>query len=349
MTETPNLLPETPDAGADSSRSDLLSDLLRSLNLSGMVLFRAEFHDPWSVTTPDACQLAQALPLSTEQIIQFHVVVAGECRIQMGDDEPVWLQAGDTVVLPYGNEHVLCGKNTAATVALSTLFPPQPWKQIPVIEVGESGPDTRLICGFLHCDELLFSPWNLNLPKLMHIRSTGEPEDAWLETSIRYLIHEAGSPRPGGQYILARLTELMFIEVLRRHIRTLGADEIGWLAALNDPVTGSALRQLHQSPRDDWTVDSLAKQVGVSRTVLADRFKRFLQTPPMQYLAQLRLMTAARLLRTGNEPLKNIVSTVGYESEAAFNRAFKRLFGVPPARWRNSGRGAGPECPPEGS
>lgn len=335
MTETPGLLPETPAVNtADNSLSDLLTDLLRSLNLSGMVLFRAEFRDPWSVVTPDACQLAESLPLSTEQIIQFHVVAEGECWIQLGEDEPLHLQAGDAVLLPYGNDHLLRGERDSGTVAIASLFPPQPWTQIPVIAHGETGAVTQLICGFLHCDELLFNPLHLNLPTLMHVRPTSAPDDMWLETSIRYLIHESENPRPGGDYILSRLTELMFIEVLRRHIRTLSSEEIGWLAALNDAVVGKALKWLHSAPAEDWTVDELARKVGVSRTVLADRFKRLLDKPPMQYLAQWRLMMAARLLRTSDDNIKTIVSHVGYESEAAFNRAFKRMFGVPPASWR---------------
>ncbi len=337
MTETPRLLPGTPPGDLSSSSAglaDLLSDILRTVHLSGVVLFRAEFHEPWSVTTPESCQLARTLPFRTERIIQFHVVAAGNCWLEVKGEERLWLTAGDAVLLPYGNEHRLGGRHDAATVPIATLFPPTPWNDMPAIQHGGTGAGTQLICGFLHCDELLFNPLQRSLPTLMHARPRAEPDDAWLETSIRYITHEASHPRPGGQCILARLTELMFMEVLRRHIQTLPAGEIGWLAALNDPIVGSALKWLHTMPDEKWTVTRLARRVGTSRSVLADRFKHLLDQPPMQYLAHWRLVIAAQLLKTGNTNLKDIVARVGYESEPAFNRAFKRLFGAPPASWR---------------
>jgi AraC-like DNA-binding protein len=337
MTETPSLLSGTPpgDLSAGSAGlADLLSDILRTVHLSGVVLFRAEFHEPWSVATPDSCQLALALPFRTERIIQFHIVAAGDCWLNVKGHECLRLTAGDAVILPYGNAHTLGGQDEAAMVPVTTLFPPPPWKDMPVIQHGGTGAGTQLICGFLHCDELLFSPLQRSLPTLMHARPRAEPDDAWLETSIRYITHEAIHPRPGGQCILARLTELMFMEVLRRHIQTLPADEVGWLAALNDPIVGSALKWLHTLPDEMWTVTRLAHRVGTSRSVLADRFKHLLGQPPMKYLAHWRLLMASQLLKNSDANLKNIVTRVGYESEPAFNRAFKRLFGTPPAAWR---------------
>lgn len=337
MTETPRLLPATPDARLSANApglADLLSDILRTVHLSGVVLFRAEFHEPWRVTTPDACQLALNLPFRTERIIQFHVVASGECWIEVKGEERLWLSAGDAVLLPYGNEHTLGGSQDASTVPVATLFPATPTPEMPAIEHGGVGATTQLICGFLHCDELLFSPLQRSLPTLMHARPCGELDDVWLETSIRYISHEARHPRPGAQSILARLTELMFMEVLRRHIQTLPPGQVGWLAALNDPIVGKALRWLHMLPDEKWTVTRLARRVGTSRSVLAERFKVMLDQPPMQYLAHWRLLLAAQLLKTGDASLKTIVARVGYESEPAFNRAFKRLFGVPPASWR---------------
>ncbi len=338
MTETPRLLPGTPPGAAAAGASalaDLLSDILRALHLSGVVLFRAEFQEPWSVTTPDSCRLAAALPFPTGHIIQFHVVAAGECCIEVKGEPPVWLTGGDAVLLPFGNEHTLRGRNYAAAVPVSTLFPPAPWKVMPAIQHGGGGARTQLICGFLHCDELLFNPLQRSLPTLMHARPRTELDDVWLETSIRYITHEARHPRPGAECILGRLTELMFMEVLRRHIQSLPAGEVGWLAALNDPIVGSALKWLHTMPEEKWTVTRLARKVGTSRTVLADRFRQVLDQPPMRYLAHWRLLMAAQLLKTGSDSLKNIVARVGYESQPAFNRAFKRLFGAPPAAWRS--------------
>jgi len=337
MTETPRLLPGTPPGHLCTETvglADLLSDILRTVHLSGMVLFRAEFREPWSVATPDSCQLAQALPFPTERIIQFHIVAAGNCWLEVDGCERLWLTAGDAVVLPYGNGHTLGGKQNSETVPIASLFPPQPWSDMPVIQHGETETGAQLICGFLHCDELLFNPLKSSLPIVMHARPSAELDDAWLAMSIRYITQEALQPRPGSRNILARLTELMFIEVLRRHIQALPANEVGWLAALNDPVVGSALKWLHSMPGYKWTVKLLAQRVGTSRSVLAERFKYLLDQPPMQYLAHWRLLIASQILKTSDTSLKSIVARVGYDSEPAFNRAFKRLFGMPPISWR---------------
>ncbi|MBI1423207.1 MAG: helix-turn-helix domain-containing protein [Gammaproteobacteria bacterium] len=337
MTETPRFLPGTPPAALQPEGvglADLLSDILRTVHLSGMVLFRAEFREPWSVATPASCQLAQSLPFPTEHIIQFHIVAAGECWLEVEGHERIWLNAGDAVVLPYGNNHTLGGRRTSPSVPIASLFPPQPWRDMPVIQHGESGAGAQLICGFLHCDELLFSPLKHSLPVIMHARPRDELNDAWLAMSIRYITQEALQPRPGSRNILARLTELMFIEVLRRHIQALPDNEVGWLAALNDPIVGNALKWLHSMPDEKWTVTLLAQRVGTSRSVLAERFKYLLDQPPMQYLAHWRLLIASQILKTSDANLKSVVARVGYESEPAFNRAFKRLFGMPPASWR---------------
>jgi transcriptional regulator GlxA family with amidase domain len=159
-----------------------------------------------------------------------------------------------------------------------------------------------------------------------------------METAIRYTAHEAARPGPGSRSVLSRLVELMFVEVLRDHMRSTGDARVGWLAAWGDPVVASALSLIHRAPADPWTVDSLARRVGVSRTVLAERFTRRLGLPPMHYLARWRLQVAASLLRTTSQPVKAIAQQTGYESEAAFGRAFKRHFGVPPAGWRRQAR-----------
>lgn len=337
MTDTPSFMPGTPPFGMQpqpAGLADLLSDILRTVHLSGVVLFRGEFREPWLIATPDSCQLARTLPFRTEHIIQFHVVAAGSCWLEVKGQERLWLTTGDTVLLPYGNEHTLGGEQGTVSVHVATLFPPPPWNDMPVIQHGGTGACTQLVCGYLHCDEMLFNPLQRSLPILMHARPRGEPDDVWLETSIRYITHEAMHPRPGGQCILSRLTELMFMEVLRRHIQNLPPGEIGWLAALNDPIVGSAIKWMHTLPDEKWTVTKLAQRIGTSRSVLAERFKYLLGQPPMQYLATWRLLIAAQLLKTSDAHLKNIVARIGYESEPAFNRAFKRLFGAPPATWR---------------
>ena len=328
MIETPQVLPETPVS------SDLLSDLLNSMHLAGMVLFRTEFREPWSVITPDSCQLARVLPFRTEHIIPFHVIATGGCWLELPERQKVWLREGDVVLLPYGDSHRLGGKETTASVQISQLLPRTSGGEIPVVEYGGGGAVTGIICGFLQCDELLFHPILRHLPVLLHVSPDTTPDDAWLAATIRHTAVEAIRPRPGSRSMLPRLTELMFVEILRKYMHGLSVNEVGWFAAFKDPVIGAALKRLHADPMQDWSVDKLAQQVGVSRTVLAERFKHFLKQPPMQYLSQWRLQLAALHLKSSKLPIKTIADRSGYESEAAFSRAFKRYFGLPPGDWR---------------
>ena len=329
MAETPRLLPETQPVA-----TDLLSELLGTMHLAGTVLFRAEFREPWSVVTPGCRQLARMLPFRTEQMIPFHVMAAGGCWIDLDGREPVWLREGDAVLLPYGDSHRLRGRDPASIVPIGQLLPPPPWDGIPVVAHGGPGSETRIICGFVQCDELLFHPVLRHLPPLLHVSPDASPVDGWLASTIRHTAIEASEPKPGSRSVLPRLTELMFIEILRKHMQGLSADEVGWFAALNDGVVGAALRHLHAAPTRAWSVDSLARVVGVSRTVLADRFKHFLDQPPMQYLTGWRLQLAAQQLKSNDLPIKAIAEHIGYESEAAFSRAFKRRFRKPPGEWR---------------
>lgn len=330
MAETPEVLPEAPNDFA----ADPLSDLLGSMHLAGVVLFRAEFREPWALNAPDSCQLARLLPFRTEHIIPFHIVAEGGCWLELKDRERVWLEAGDAVLLPYGDGHGLLGREPAAqAVTPGQLLPPPPWSDIPVMKHGGAGGLTHIICGFLQCDELLFHPILNHLPVLLHVRA-GATDD-WLASTIRHTASEVSQARPGSRSMLPRLTELMFVEILRKHMQCLSTDEVGWFAAIKDPVVGAALNHMHTAPMQDWSVEGLARRVGVSRTVLAGRFKHFLEMPPMQYLARWRLQLAAQRMKTSDAPIKTIADQAGYESEAAFSRAFKRLFGLPPGDWRS--------------
>jgi AraC-like DNA-binding protein len=333
MTGTPQVLPETPGS------PDLLSDLLGRMHLSGAVFLRTEFREPWSVLTPDGCQLASMLSLKSERTIPFHIIAQGGCRLEMEGSEPVWLDEGDAVLLPYGNAHALSGHDPVATVPVGTLVPPPPWGDILFLRHGGEGKVTRLICGFLQCDELLFHPLLRHLPALIRVSPGADPKDEWLASTLRHTAHEASHARPGGRCMLPLLTGLMFVEILRKHMQTVSADEVGWFAALNDPVAGAALKHLHAAPLYPWEVGSLAQRIGVSRSVLADRFKHFLGQPPMQYLTHWRLQLAAQALKTTALPMKRIAEQAGYESEAAFSRSFKRHFGLPPADWRKRQKG----------
>ena len=204
------------------------------------------------------------------------------------------------------------------------------------LRYGGGGDTTRLICGFLASDSVLSNPLLAALPRLFRIGMRGT-DAAWLETSMRFAASEAALARAGGATVLGKLSELLFIEAVRRYTETLPANERGWLAGLRDRFVGRALSLMHARPAHPWTVDALGRQVGLSRSALAQRFTALLGQPPMQYLARWRLQLAARQLRGGDVPLAVVAEDVGYESEAAFNRAFKREFGVPPAAWRRAG------------
>lgn len=330
MAEAPQVLSETPNDFA----TDPLSDLLGSMHLAGVVLFRAEFREPWWLIAPASCQLAKLLPFRTEHIIPFHIVAEGGCWLEIKDRDRLWLEAGDAVLMPYGNGHDLFGHEKSDWgMSPGQLLPPPPWSDIQVARHdGGGGAFAHLVCGFLQCDELLFHPVLHHLPALIHVRP--DASDAWLASTIRHTIDEVSQTRPGARNMLPRLTELMFVEILRKHMQAQPHDEVGWFAAVSDPVVGAALRCLHVTPTQDWSVDALARQVGVSRTVLAGRFKHFLAVPPMQYLSRWRLQIAAQKLKADNLPIKTIADQAGYESEAAFSRAFRRLFGMPPGDWR---------------
>ena len=180
----------------------------------------------------------------------------------------------------------------------------------------------------------MFDPILRHLPILLHVRPTGAPVDAWLTSTIRHTVDEATRLAPGSRGMLPRLTEVMFVEILRKHMQDLSPQEVGWFAAYNDAVVGVALRSLHSAPFCDWTVDGLARRARVSRTILTQRFKHFLDAPPMQYLTYWRLRLAAQRLKSTDLPVKTIADECNYESEAAFSRAFKRRFGLPPGDWR---------------
>jgi AraC family transcriptional regulator, alkane utilization regulator len=247
---------------------------------------------------------------------------------------PVWLAEGDAVVLPYGDSHGLYGRESAAAVEVGRLLPPPPWADILVVEHGGAGAKTSIICGFLQCDELLFHPLLRHLPRLLHVSPGEDADDRWLSYTIRHTAAEASRPIPGSRSMLPRLTELMFVEIMRKHMRDLSAEDAGWFAALKDPVAGAALKWLHAEPMKDWSVEELAHRVGASRSVLTERFRRYLDQPPIHYLAKWRLQLAAQQMKTGQLPMKAIADQYGYESEAAFSRAFKRRFGLPPGDWR---------------
>jgi AraC-like DNA-binding protein len=332
---------------------DALSEVLRVVRLSGVVHLRAEFPAPWAIfASPKS--LATRFKLVTESLAVFHVVTAGSCFVSIGKLPAVQLEAGDVIVFPRGDAHAVASDLTLQPIAMKEIYPNPSLQGVSDLKHGGGGEPTRLVCGFLHSDHR-FAPLAECLPTLICVRWRGnemtletlsentryvhaivQPHEAdWWQSSLRYLISETTTPGPGNHVLLARLAEFLFMEVLRWQLRYDSENRSGWLAGLRDPHVGKVLALLHDEPARPWTVEELAQRVGISRAVLAKRFVDLVGESPMQYLTEWRMHLARRLLRESTLAVGEVAGRVGYESEAAFNRAFRRLVGGPPSAWRH--------------
>jgi AraC family transcriptional regulator, alkane utilization regulator len=324
---------------------DVVSDVLRVIRLSGVVTFHTELTDPWGLAVPPTTALAKMLQLGSRRLIPFHAVAKGRCLSLLDGTE--LLEEGDVVMYPHGDAHVLASDGTVVPTPVGGLLPPLSEDELSVVRHGGGGTMTRLVCGFVHCDEAVFNPLSAGLPKVLCGRSRGPGSSSSLQGLLQLALSEAAAPRPGSTTLLTRLTELMFVEVLRNFMELLPPEQTGWFAGLRDPYVGRALQRLHGEPARDWTVEELGRAVGLSRSALVDRFKDLVGEPPMTYLARWRIQLATQALRDSHASVASIGSKVGYASEAAFNRAFRRVVGTPPAAWRRQARAEGSSGLPE--
>jgi AraC-like DNA-binding protein len=334
---TPRRLIERPPM------SDILSDVLRSVRLRGALYFHVCATRDWVAEAPPSREIAEAVLAGAEHVMEYHVVLSGSCWASVVGDVPVRLGAGDVVVFPHGDPHVVSS-------AVGMRAPPDPagyferrHQRAPFalhldareVRAGTvvDGPDvTTLVCGFLGCDLRPFNPVIASLPRLLHVpREAGQE---WIARLMQQAAAESTDRRAGGDAMLERLSEMMFIDAVRRYLATLTDDERGWLAGLRDRYVGRALVLLHEAPAAPWTVDDLGSRVGLSRSALHQRFAELIGQGPMQYLANWRMQLGAALLRDTAAPVASVAQEVGYQSEAAFARAFKRAVGTPPALWR---------------
>jgi AraC-like DNA-binding protein len=314
---------------------DALSETLRVVQLSGAIFINARFSAPWCYQSPRADFAAPLLEPGAERVVIFHLITEGECHVEMADQPAVRLSAGDAVVFPQGHAHRMCsqpGLPAATGARLDRVLARRPRH----LAYGGGGATTRLICGYLACDARLARMLLAGLPSLVRVNVRGSSAGNWLEASVRYALAEARSPRAGGAGVLAKLAEILFIEVLRLYIAEQGASCIGWLAGVRDPVVGCALHVLHKRPEHPWTLEELAHTAGTSRSVLAERFQYLVGSSPIQYLTQWRMVLASNLLAHSSAPLARIAEAVGYQTDTAFSRAFRREFGTPPAAWRRA-------------
>ncbi|QGZ95848.1 AraC family transcriptional regulator [Terricaulis silvestris] len=312
---------------------DALSDVLRVVRLTGGVFLDARFTAPWSVAgRVEPFKLEPFLP-TPEQVICFHYVVSGRLVAAMDGAAPTEMKPGDIILFPRNDAHVLASAlNLTPEPAGDIVFQP-PGTGIFNVAHGGGGDETHIVCGFLGSDGGA-NPLLQALPKMLTLNVADTPAGNWIAESFAFAAQQLARQEAGEGAIIGKLSELMFVEAVRRYIDELPPQEAGWLAGLRDPHIGRALALMHTKPAHDWTAEELANAVNMSRSAFADRFTQLIGTPPMKYLTNWRMQVAAVKLRERRQTIAQIAFGVGYESEAAFTRAFRREMGQPPAAWR---------------
>ena len=321
--------------------TDTLSDVLKTVRLTGAAYFDVAAQDPWSVHSPSRDLILPRILPGADHLIAYHVVTAGHCFARIEGGEAVRLEAGEVVVFTNADPHVM-----SSEVGMRAEPP-----TADMIEIADAGllpfrinlmnggaVSARLVCGYLACDAKPFNPLLEALPPMLKAGDPGRNDNGWLGQFVHFAVAEVAEKRAGSESVLTKLSELMFIDVVRRCIEALPPQDAGWLAGLRDPAVGKALALIHARPSFNWTIEGLARQCGTSRTVMAERFVQFVGVPPMHYLAKWRMQIASEMLRRRHSNMATIAAEIGYESEAAFSRAFKKMMGVTPSAWRQGMR-----------
>lgn len=304
-----------------------MSAVLRSVRLSGSLQFCLAASTDWE--TDDKPRLGRT---TTGTVVPFHVLVSGSAWVRIGDTTTI-LAPGDVVAFPFGTGHAIGSGEGGPVVAPSQEVPSGLTGRVPVVRYGDGPLRSRLLCGYLRCEALEFRPLAAALPPILRLVSGYPLGDGWAAVTVRQMVAEADNPSPGGLSLLERLSETLFIHLLRQCMAE-AAGTGGWLAALADPPLARCLAAIHADPDRDWTVADLSTAAGLSRSTLTSRFAAVLATTPRRYVAEWRLFRARQALRTTSNKIAAIAYEAGYSSEAAFSRAFARAFGMPPARWR---------------
>jgi AraC-like DNA-binding protein len=333
LIDRPESLTDAP-ASARLRNVDVLSEVLKVVRLEGALFFNGEFSAPWCLSSARSADAARHLSPSAGHLIIYHYLVEGRAYARLHDGQREELTAGDIIVFPHGDAHFLGNGSPEQPVDSFKTFAKHFTDGLKLARFGGGGEITRFVCGFLACEPRLSQVFLAGLPKMMKVHVANEPSGQWIASSIRFSAGGASASQAGGGLVLAKLSEVLFVETLRCYINALPPDEIGWLAGARDPILGQALGLLHKDPAHAWTIETLAHRVGLSRTRLAERFRHFLGESPMAYLSQWRLKLAAEILQSTENSIAEVAATVGYGSEPAFNRAFKRRFDCPPAQFR---------------
>ena len=316
-----------------------LDEALERLRLEGAIYLRAEYTEGWALADQGGPFFAGLMHPGAERLILFHVVASGRCWVSTADGERYWASAGEVIVLPYGDAFLMGGVDEVEPVSIMAVVPPPPWTEMPIVRHGEGGSRTDIVCGFLYSEDPLFDPALNAFPSAFVVRPPQGSARTWFDASVAYALEETSGSRVGTQS--TKLPELLLIEVLRLHLANAPASERGWLAGLRDPVLSTAMRAIHTAPERKWTVAGLAAEAAVSRSLLDGRFRDVLGLSPIRYVNEWRMRVAQDLLATTEVTVAGIARRVGYDSEEAFSRAFKRAHGQSPSLWR-AGHSASP-------
>jgi AraC-like DNA-binding protein len=317
---------------------DALSDVLKVARLTGGVYLHAEFFAPWCMAARLAPEHCAPILGPVSHLIPYHYVVDGEfhLRVEGKGGAALALRAGEVVLLPRNDLHLMGSDLDMPPVTGSEIIRPPKNGGLFSIRHGGDGAYTRMVCGFLGCDNAESNPVIATLPPVLRLSLEEGGAAEWIRSTFQYAAEEVAAGRPGSETVLAKLSELLFVEAVRRYAGTVPDGQTGWLAGLRDTHVARALALLHRDIARPWTVDELGLEVGLSRSALADRFTRLIGVPPMHYVASWRMQVATQKLRNTSASLAQVADMVGYESEAAFSRAFKKAVGVAPATWRRS-------------
>ena len=326
---------------------DALSDVLSAVRLTGAVFLEMQMRENWSYLTAPARAIADVIMPEADHVISYHLLLSGQCYARLPEGEPVKLRAGEVVMFPGGDRHILATGSRSGLrmqptdISGESLHLMLKRGEVTPLREGKTGDATRIVCGFLACEGRMADSILQSLPRMLRVDLRGSGTAAWVQSSIQFSMAQSAAQRPGSAMVLARLSEVLFAEAVRQYMDNVPEAQAGWLGALRDRHVGRALALLHERPTTAWTLERLSREVGLSRSALGDRFSSLVGKAPMQYLTSWRLAMAEARLRRGEGSILRIATDVGYESQAAFNRAFKREFGLPPAAWRRQRANSG--------
>lgn len=319
---------------------DVLSDVLRVMRLTGGLFLRGEFSAPWCLAARVSPKSCSPYLGETAHVIPYHFVLEGRMRVRMPDRVEFELEPGESIMFPRNDPHLLGSDLDRPPVDGDDVVEPSTNGGLSSIVLGGGGERTRIVCGFLGSEDIRGNPVVGALPAALRLDVREGSAAEWIRTTFHHAAEQIAAGRLGSEVLMSRLSELLFVEAIQRYVEALPAEQTGWLAGLRDPYVSRALSLLHARLAEPWTVEALGREVGLSRSALADRFVALLGMPPMQYLMSWRIQVAAHELVHGSKSIPRIAQEVGYESEASFTRAFKRVMGAPPATWQRQRRSA---------